>query len=440
MAAIDIPRTNVRKILIILFLANLINIFDRTLPAILMEPIRHEWSLGDFQLGLIASTFTLVFAISGIPLGRLADLTSRVRLMGSGMLFWSMFSTLSGFAWSFPAFLVTRIGVGIGEASLAPAATSVISGLFPSERRAKPTGAYMLGIPLGSLLAFTIVGSIAHYFDSWRAPFLLTFVPGMIMAFFIFSLSGSIPGAPKKESLTIKNPFRTILSVPTFWGVAVAGIACSFATIGTNAFLVPLLQRYFGINLQQAAAYTGLIVGGTGLIGLTVGGWIADYLQVSYRRGRILMAAFSFVGATCLTASALLVTAGNVGLFVILFAIGWLLQFPLYVCLYPALHDVIPAELRATSMSLFISASTLIGGSLGPLAIGLISDHFARDAQMAAGSPTMEEMCRAAGLHAAMGIIPLALLCASAATFFAAWKFVKDSDKATTMSGRVIAR
>ncbi|WP_170971353.1 MFS transporter [Mesorhizobium sp. GR13] len=356
-------------------------------------------------------------------------MTSRVRLMGSGMLFWSFFSALSGFAWSFPAFLITRVGVGIGEATLAPAATSIISGLFPSEQRAKPTGIYMLGIPLGSLLAFTTVGAIAHHFNSWRAPFLLSFVPGIILAFLIFSLSGSIPGAPKKESLTIKRPFRAIFAVPTFWSIALAGIACSFVTFGTNAFLVPLLQRHFGVNLQQAGMYTGLIVGVTGLIGLTAGGWIADNLQASYRRGRILMAAFSFIASAALIVCALLVSVDHVQLFVALFALGWLLQFPLYVCLYPALHDVIPAELRATSMSMFISASTLIGGSLGPVAVGLLSDHFALKAQLAANSPTMEEVFRAAGLHAALGIIPIALLCASAATFFAAWKFVKDADK-----------
>ncbi|MGC4026619.1 MAG: MFS transporter [Mesorhizobium sp.] len=429
MAAIDSRATSARHILIVLFLANLLNIFDRALPGILMEPIRHEWSLSDLQLGFIASAFTLVFAIAGIPLGRLADMHSRIRLMGSGMLFWSLFSGLSGLAWSFTSFLVTRIGVGIGEASLSPSATSVISGLFPSEQRAKPTGIFMLGIPLGLLLSYSTVGSIVEYFGSWRAPFLLSFAPGLVLAAFIFSLGGSIPGAPAPESLTIKAPFKTIFSTPTFWFLTIAATACAFAIYATNAFMVPLLQRYFGVSLQQAGMYTGIIVGGTGLVGLTMGGWLADYLQSAYRRGRVLMAAVSFFGAACLTATALTIDMELVQLFVAVYAAGWLLHFPFFICLYPAVHDVVPAELRATSMSLFISLSTLIGGTLGPLTVGLISDHFAIRAQIAASAPAMEEAFRAVGLHVSMGVVPIALLIASLAALFATWKFVQDSDR-----------
>src|SRR5882757_7073193 len=135
---------NAWRVLILLFLANLFNFFDRTVPAILLEPIRHEWSLSDFQLGIIAVAFTVVYAIAGLPLGRLADSASRKNIMGWGLAVWSIFTGLNGLAWSFWSFLAVRVGVGIGEASYAPAANALIGDLFPSSKRSRAIGIFML--------------------------------------------------------------------------------------------------------------------------------------------------------------------------------------------------------------------------------------------------------------------------------------------------------
>ncbi len=122
---------NAWRVLFLLFLANLFNFFDRTIPAIIVEPIRLEWHLSDFQLGMLGTAFTLVYAIAGLPLGRMADNGSRKKLMGCGLAVWSGLTAVNGMVGSFWTFLLVRMGVGIGEASYAPAANSLIGEFVP---------------------------------------------------------------------------------------------------------------------------------------------------------------------------------------------------------------------------------------------------------------------------------------------------------------------
>jgi MFS family permease len=165
------PVANAWRILFLLFLANLFNFFDRSIPAIIIEPIRLEWSLSDFQIGLIGTAFTIVYAIAGVPLGRMADTGARRKIMGWGLTVWSGLTAVNGLAWNFWSFLLVRMGVGIGEASYAPAANSLIGDLFPPHKRARAMGIFKLGLPLGLLLAFFTIGAMVKAFDSWRAPF-----------------------------------------------------------------------------------------------------------------------------------------------------------------------------------------------------------------------------------------------------------------------------
>lgn len=188
---------NAWRILFLLFLANLFNFFDRTIPAIIIEPIRMEWSLSDFQIGIIGTAFTIVYAIAGLPLGRMADTGSRSKLMGWGLAAWSGLTAVNGLVGSFWAFLLVRMGVGIGEASYAPAANSLIGDLFPAHRRARAMGIFMLGLPLGLLLAFFTIGAMVKAFDSWRAPFFIAAVPGLVLAVFMFFIKGPSAARPK---------------------------------------------------------------------------------------------------------------------------------------------------------------------------------------------------------------------------------------------------
>jgi MFS family permease len=421
---------NAWRILFLLFLANLFNFFDRTIPAIIIEPIRMEWGLSDFQLGLIGTAFTIVYAIAGVPLGRMADTGARRKIMGWGLAVWSGLTAVNGLAWNFWSFLLIRMGVGIGEASYAPAANSLIGDLFPAHKRARAMGIFMLGLPLGLLLAFFTIGAMVTAFDSWRAPFFIAAVPGVILALFMFFIKEPRRGAAEAvQSLAtpVAKPLRKVLAIRTFWWLVLAGLAFNFATYACNSFMVPMLQRYFLLPLEQAAMATGVIVGLTGLLGLTLGGWLADKIHQRWQTGRLLFAALSMLVAALATGYALHAGRIEVALFVTLFSIGWLFAYNFYTCVYTAIQDVIEPRLRATAMALFFAGLYLLGGGLGPVAVGLLSDHYAQAAMLAAGATEMNETFKAVGLHGAMYLIPVALLLTMLALLQASRCFVRDA-------------
>jgi MFS family permease len=184
--------------------------------------------------------YTVVYALAGIQLGRMADIGSRRKIMGWGLAVWSGFTALTGAAGSFMSFLIIRMGVGVGEASYAPAANSMIGDLFPAHMRARAMGIFMLGLPVGLLLAYFTVGLMVTAFDSWRAPFFIAAVPGLILAIFIFRIKEPLRGSSEVAQAStdpVSNPVRKIFAVPTFWWLVLAGLAFNFASYACNTFM-----------------------------------------------------------------------------------------------------------------------------------------------------------------------------------------------------------
>ena len=421
---------NAGRVLALLFLANLLNFFDRTIPAILNEPIRIEWGLSDLQLGFIAAAFTLVYAVAGLPLGRLADRGSRKKVMGWGLIVWSGFTAANAFAWSFGSFLVARMGVGVGEASYAPASNSLIGDLYPAEKRSRALGLFMLGLPLGLLLAFFTVGPMVAAFGDWRAPFLVASVPGFVLAAALFLIREPARGASERVQAVQAEeaqPVRAVLQTRTIIWIILSGITINFAVYAGNGFLVPMIQRYFGLDLTAAAVTTGCIVGLTGLVGLTAGGAVADAIYRRSEAGRLLYGAASLVVAAVATAMGLWAGAGSLLAFAVPFGVGWLAQYGYYTSVYPAIQDVVEPRLRATAMALYFAGMYLLGGAFGPVVVGGLSDALAQAAMEAAGASAMTDAFRAQGLHDAMYLIPASLLLTALFIALAARTFSADA-------------
>lgn len=421
---------NAWRVLLLLFLANLLNFFDRTIPAILNEPIRIEWGLSDLQLGIIGAAFTLVYAVAGLPLGRLADRGSRSKIMGWGLVVWSAFTAANAAAWNFGSFLVARMGVGVGEASYAPASNALIGDLFPTEKRSRALGVFMLGLPMGLLLAFFTVGPIVAAFGNWRAPFVLAAVPGLVLAAFVFLIREPERGASERvrsAGAEVAHPIRTVLSTRTILWIILSGITVNFAAYAGNGFLVPMIQRYFGLELTAAAVTTGFIVGVTGLVGLTAGGWLADKIYERSESGRLVFGAGSLVLAAIATAAGLATGDGSVGWFALLFGLGWLAQYSYYTSVYPAIQDVVEPRLRATAVALYFAGMYILGGAFGPVVVGGLSDALAQRAMTAEGATELTDGFRAVGLHDAMYLIPVALALTAVFVFLASRSFSADA-------------
>src|SRR5580704_1126611 len=147
--------------IVILLGVNILNYYDRQAPGALAEPIRQEFGLSDTQLGLLGSAFTWVYALAGLPIGLLGDRWSRRKLLAAGVALWSALTAVGAIANSYGLLLISRLGVGIGEAAAAPAGTSWIGDLFPPEERSRALSAFMLGVPAGTALSFFTSGPIA---------------------------------------------------------------------------------------------------------------------------------------------------------------------------------------------------------------------------------------------------------------------------------------
>ena len=167
--------------LIVLFGINALNFYDRLIIAAVGEPIRKEFGLSDASLGALSTAFVLLYAIVGVPFGRLADKAPRKLILSAGVFVWSMLTAASGFAQNFTQMFALRLGVGVGEASCAPASASLIGDLYPSEKRGKAISIFMLGLPVGIALSFAVSGTMAKAYG-WRSAFLVAGIPGILFA------------------------------------------------------------------------------------------------------------------------------------------------------------------------------------------------------------------------------------------------------------------
>jgi predicted MFS family arabinose efflux permease len=407
-------RRNARFALTVLFGVNLMNFFDRQVAGALGEPIRIEFGLNDTQLGIAATVFTLIYAAVGVPIGRLTDTWSRTRIIALGVTFWSLLTAASGLAWNYTSFLLTRIGVGIGEASCAPASQSLIGDLYPPERRSRAMGIFMLGLPLGLFAAYMLSGIIGEAWG-WRAAFFVACVPGLALGVLTLFLREPARGAsephPQRAS-DGRSPYAAVLRIPTMWWIILSGLLFNFNMYAINTFQTPFLQRFHGLGLKDANNLSAISLGLAGVVGLLLGGSLGDRLR-RFPNGRMLLAATTLSLAVPFVFFALQRPAGSVASFTLFISVASALGFTYYATVYSAIQDVVAPQLRGTAVALYFFAMYVLGASFGSAALGALSDYFAAQAMHEAGAAEMLPRFRAIGLHRAMYIIPaLAVLCA----------------------------
>jgi MFS family permease len=427
--------------LFVLFVVNLLNFFDRQLPGALAEPIRKEFHLSDTSLGLLGTIATLMYAVVGLPLGRLADKWYRTRLIALGTAVWSLLTATSGLAQNYLQLFVSRLGVGIGEATCAPAGQSLIGDLFPPHQRARAMGIFMLGLPAGLCLAYYSAGAIGAAFG-WRAAFLFACIPGLLFAWLALRIPEPVRGALDAArplavtDATVKSPYAAVLKLPTMWWIILSGIFHNFNMYAINAFQTPFLQRFHEMGLRQASNVSAISVGAVGAVGLLVGGWLADKVSAKRRDGRLLLSACAMaIAAPCLFL-AVNQPKGAIAAFMFLMAIGTMNMFVYYATVYAAIQDVIEPRLRGTAVAIYFCAMYVLGASFGPLGLGMLSDHFAHQAMRDAGAPAMTEAFKAVGLHSAMYAIPVLAMLASLVLFAGSRTVDGDIRKQQLADGR----
>lgn len=404
------PQRPIRKSLyfsaFVLFAVNVLNFYDRTVPGALTEAIRKEFHLSDTQVGLLSSIFIWLYAIVGVPLGRIADTASRKKLLAGAVVVWTVLTASAALASSFTMLLISRVGVGVGEAGCAPAATSWLGDLFPPDRRSRVLALFMLGVPIGGALSFFFSGTLAQAYG-WRASMALAAAPALLLVPALLLLHEPERGASESNAAAFEAAsVWYIMRIPTLWWIIASGVLLNFNAYSIASFLPALLSRVHGLSLAASGVASGVVYIFGGVIGGTLAGVLGDSIVRRRKDGRLLVASIASLVAAPLACLAILQPAGAMIAAVIFFALTYAALTSYYGLVYSAIQDLVAPNQRGTTMAVYFLAMYLCGASFGPLLTGRLSDLLARRAATLAGSATVTETFRAIGLQQAMLEIP----------------------------------
>lgn len=424
-------RTASRSLAILLAI-NILNFYDRQALGALAEPIRHEFHLSDAQLGALTTTFTVLYAIVGLPLGRLTDTWSRRKLLGAGVGVWSALTGLSGLAGSYGMLMFSRLGVAIGEAVCAPAATSWLGDLFPPGRRARALGIFMLGVPIGSALSNIVSGPFGQAFG-WRKALMLAALPAIALIPVLLRMhepergaSEDDAGSPTASRPESKMRAMAILRIPTLWWIIASGALINFNLYTLATFMPAFLIRWHGFSLARAGLFTGIGWGVAGIVAVFTSGHVGDRMVVKKRNARMVLASLAALLAAPTALFGILEPAGTGILALLLLSVSYGFLNMYYGLVYSSIQDIVPPSLRGTTMAVYFMAMYLCGASFGPLITGKLSDLMAR---RAAGSGVITEAAKAIGLQQAMCIMPALSVALALVLYAGSRTIVRDMER-----------
>ncbi len=383
----------------VLTLIYVFSFLDRTILTLLVEPMKADLGLSDSEVSyLLGFSFAVVYAVFGLPLGRLADSKNRTLLIAAGLAFWSLATASCGMAQRYWQLLLARMGVGVGEATLSPAAFSIITDTFPRERLGTAISVYSTGIYLGAGLSTVVGGFVAAYAAKAGAldlPLIGEVRPWQLV-FFVIGAGGILPLA--LLLLTVREPARRGVSgrakamplgqVFGYLKQNRATVFChhgafallSFSGYGVGAWVPTYLVRVHHWPIAKVGLWLGVNAAVTMTVGILAGGVLADWLL-----GRGIRDAKMKVG---LLSAALWIPTGIAYPLAPSGEIAFLLLVPTSFCsalatgLAPAaIQEIMPNPMRGQASAIYLFVANLIGLGLGPTAVAWCTDYlFQNDA------------------------------------------------------------
>ncbi|MCW6532587.1 MFS transporter [Sphingomonas sp. MMSM20] len=383
----------------VLSLAYAFSAIDARVLTLLVEPIKADLKLSDFQVSLLQGfAFALLYSLAAMPIGRFVDGTRRrTPLIVAGVLFWSAMTMACGFARSFGMLFLTRVGCGVGEATLSPTAYSIIADYFEKQRRALAISFYAIGYPIGGGLALIIGGALLEHFGRdgslglgflgglapWQLVFVAVGLPGVIVAALIATIReparretaglGDAGAIPVREVVRyVRDRWRLYLML-----IGVTSLSGLLA-IGTSLWYPTFLGRTYHLTPGQIGLYYGSLMLVCGTVGTLSGGWLSGFL---IRRGRADGNLRIVLGTTAIKAAPLIVgpLMPSAGLALGCMAVATLVGQAAQGVILSAIQDVTPNRLRGQVTALTLLFVNLIGLGLGATTIAAITDFGFRD-------------------------------------------------------------
>ncbi len=408
-------------VLALLLVIYAFNIIDRKILTILQEPIKAEFHLADWQLGLLTGfAFALLYTVLGIPIARWADGGGkRVNIIAGALAIWSVMTGLCGMANSFMHLLLARVGVGIGEAGCSPPAMSMLADFYPRSERGRAMGIYALGLPIGTAAGLAMGGWLAQQYG-WRVALMAVGFPGVVLAV-LMKLTVKEPPrgfaenrkAGPVERAPLGQVLKVMLGKPTYVMLLVAGSLGAFCSLGLQFWFPSFFMRAYGMSMTQVGLWWGLSAGAAGLLGAFGGGWLADRFGARDPRYILLLPAIGLLIGMPFQIIAVMSPSPMVALVCLLVptTMNSLWTAPNMVLT----QSLAPLSMRAMSSAISTFTTGIIGLGVGPMLLGLSSDLFAK----AAGSAAL-------GLRYALIAVAVVYIAAAASFVIASRTVHKD--------------
>jgi len=376
----------------ILLLAYTNSFIDRQILTLLVEPIRNDFAISDTQFSVLTGlAFSATYTIAGLPFAWLSDRYSRRAVIITGITAWSIMTAACGLARSFGALFVARMGVGIGEATLSPAAYSIISDYFPMKRRANAMSVYSIGVFIGAGLALMVGGQVIQMVAQgpivvmpligelrpWQLTFIYVAIPGPLIALLMLLVREPVRRGLAKTGGSAKilpymgERWRTF--VPLLLAFGLSNILPGAYAHWAPAFLMR--------SHHMDAATAGLVLGLMFLVGSTAGvilsGKLVERLLASGRKDSPIAAQILAV-VLCIPFAVLTPLVEGRWAIVLLgglcFVFGLMHALPVV-----SVQLVVPNQLRARAAAVYFLVSNFIAVGLGPVIVAMVSDYLLKD-------------------------------------------------------------
>ncbi|HEX4605216.1 MAG TPA: MFS transporter [Candidatus Angelobacter sp.] len=366
------PKLYPRLLLAVLTGLNILNYIDRNVLFAVQSDVKKEFLVSDAQIGVLTSAFFFTYMFAAPLVGWMGDRFPRKNIVVFGIMIWSGFTFLTWLVHDYNQLLWRHAIVGIGEASYATIAPTLIADSFPPLKRGRMLSIFFLGLPVGSAAGYFVGGYLAHYFGSWRAPFMVAGIPGFLLAFLLWMLPEPPRGQHEQHApVDSWQLLRGLARNGAFLTATFAMAMYTFAIGGMQVWIPTFLQRIRGLDVRTANIDFSIIVIINGIGATLLGGWLGDRLLKRY-----FGAYYSFSGFAMLIAVPFMVAAIYMGgklMFPAIFAA----VFFILIGTGPtnaALVNSVSAGIRSTALAANVFIIHLLGDAFSPTLIGGISD------------------------------------------------------------------
>lgn len=368
-------------VLAVLWLVAVLRFVDLQILAVLLETIKAEFHFSDTQLSLLGGlAFALFYGSLGLPIAWLADRYNRRNIIALAVALWSLMTALCGQASGFFSLFSARMGVGIGEAGAYPPSTALLADYFPPRLRGRACAVLASAIPAGVFVGFMVGGVVAQYWG-WRAAFSLVGLPGVLLGLLVFITVREPPrgryeiAAPAALQETLGASVKILLHNNAYRHLLAAACLFTLGAAGSGVWMPSYFIRHHGMSTAEVGVWMALLYGGGGLIGALGGGWLAERLTNTTGRRDWYAGLCAYSLAASLPLLPCIFLTSNP--YIALLALGFVTCL-MHVNTGPVLTLLLNfggSERRATAHAISVLVSNLIALPLGPLFIGLCSDH-----------------------------------------------------------------